>query len=70
MVEALKQCGDDLSRENILRQATSIRDFHAPLLLAGININTSSDNFRPIRQLQFRQFNGEAWEFLRQVLND
>jgi branched-chain amino acid transport system substrate-binding protein len=70
MVQALKQCGDDLSRENIARQAANIKDFHPLGLLAGINNNTSPDNFRPIRQLQLRRFNGEAWERLGDVLSD
>ena len=70
MVQALRQCGDDLSRENIMRQAANIKNFHAPLLLVGVDVNTSRDNFRPIRQLQFRYFNGETWEFLGEVLSD
>ena len=69
MAHVLEECGNDLSRENIMRQAANIRDFHAPLLLPGVNINTSSDNFSPIRQLQLRQFNGETWELLGEVLS-
>jgi branched-chain amino acid transport system substrate-binding protein len=46
LVHVLKQCGDDLSRENIMRQAGNINDFELPLLLPGIKVNTSPDNFR------------------------
>ena len=48
MVQVLKQCGDDLSRESIMRQATNLKDFELPMLLPGIKINTSPDNYFPI----------------------
>ena len=50
MVQVLKQCGDDLSRENIMKQAANLKDLELPMLLPGIKINTSPDNFSPIRQ--------------------
>ena len=62
MTHVLKQCGDDLSRENILRQATNIKDFELPMGLPGTKINTSPENYFPIRQMQLSQFNGENWE--------
>jgi branched-chain amino acid transport system substrate-binding protein len=62
MVHVLEQCGDDLSRENILRQTLNIKDLELPMLLPGIKINTSPDNYYPIRQLQLSRFNGEVWE--------
>jgi branched-chain amino acid transport system substrate-binding protein len=62
MVHVLEQCGDDLSRENILRQALAIKDLELPMLLPGIKINTSPDNYFLIRQLQLARFNGELWE--------
>ena len=52
MVQVLKQCGNDLSRENIMSQAANLKDFGAPMLLPGIMINTSPTNYRPIRQMQ------------------
>jgi branched-chain amino acid transport system substrate-binding protein len=52
----------DLSRENILRQALNIKDLELPMLLPGIKINTSPDNYYPIRQLQLARFTGEVWE--------
>ena len=62
MVQVLKQCGDDLSRENIMRQAANLKDLELPMLLPGIKVNTSPDNFSPIRQMQLATFNGESWE--------
>ena len=62
LVHVLEQCGDDLSRENIMRQATNIKDLELPLLLPGIKINTSPDNYFTIRQMQLAQFNGASWK--------
>jgi branched-chain amino acid transport system substrate-binding protein len=62
MVHVLEQCGNDLSRENILRQALAIKDLELPMLLPGIKINTSPDNYFLIRQMQLARFNGEIWE--------
>ena len=58
----LKACGDDLSTENILKQAYSIRDLELPMLLPGIRINTSPTDHVPVDQMQFMQFNGKSWE--------
>ena len=62
MVHVLEQCGDDLSRENILRQALAIKDLELPMLSPGVKINTSPDNYFLIQQLQLARFNGEMWE--------
>jgi ABC-type branched-subunit amino acid transport system substrate-binding protein len=70
MVHVLEQCGDDLSRENILRQALAIKDLELPMLLPGIRINTSPDNYYPIRQMQLFRFNGEHWEPFGDVIGD
>ncbi len=70
VVQVLKQCGDDLSRENIMRQAANLKDFHAPLLYPGITINTSPMNYSPIRQLQLQTFNGEGWEPIGDLMTD
>jgi branched-chain amino acid transport system substrate-binding protein len=70
MVQVLKQCGDDLSRENIMRQATNLKDFELPMLLPGIKINTSPDNYFPIRQMQLVRFNGENWELFGDLMSD
>jgi branched-chain amino acid transport system substrate-binding protein len=68
MVQVLKQCGNDLSRENIMRQAANIKDLELPMLLPGMKINTSPDNFAPIRQEQLARFNGESWSLFGDVL--
>ena len=69
MVQVLKQCGDDLSRDNIMRQAANLKDIELPMLLPGIKINTSPDNSSPIRQLQLATFNGASWEQFGDVLS-
>jgi branched-chain amino acid transport system substrate-binding protein len=61
LVHVLKQCGNDLSRENIMRQAASIKDLTVPMLLPGIKINTSPTDFAPIEQEQLAKFDGERW---------
>ena len=60
-VQMLKQCGDDLSRENVMRQAASLHNLELPMLLPGIAINTSPTNFAPIKQAQMRRFDGERY---------
>ena len=56
VVQVLKQCGEDLSRDNIMRQAANLKAFHPPMLFPGITIDTSPDNFRPIRRPQLASF--------------
>jgi branched-chain amino acid transport system substrate-binding protein len=58
----LKACGDDLSTENILRQAFAIRDLELPMLLPGIKVNTSSVDHVPVDQMQLMRFNGKTWD--------
>ena len=60
----LKACGDDLSTENILKQAYSIKDLELPMLLPGIKVNTSATDHVPVDQMQFMRFNGKTWERL------
>ena len=60
-VQMLKQCGDDLTRENVMKQAASLHDLELPMLIPGIAINTSATNFAPIRQAQMRRFDGERY---------
>jgi branched-chain amino acid transport system substrate-binding protein len=69
LVEVLRQCGDDLSRESIMRQAANIKDLELPMLLPGIKVNTAPDNFYPIRQMQLTTFNGESWKLFGDLLN-
>ena len=61
MTQVLKQCGNDLSRENIMKQAANIKDFELPILLPGIKINTSPTDHAPIEQEQLAKFDGERW---------
>ncbi|MFC0283283.1 ABC transporter substrate-binding protein [Camelimonas abortus] len=67
--QVLRQCGDDFSRENIMRQAASLRDFRPGLLLPGIVINTAPDDHYPIEQLQLIRFNGESYERFGPVID-
>jgi branched-chain amino acid transport system substrate-binding protein len=68
MIQVLKQCGADLSRDNVMKQAANLKSFELPMLLPGIKINTSPDNFSPIRQEALASFNGESWEQFGEVL--
>jgi branched-chain amino acid transport system substrate-binding protein len=61
MAHVLKQCGKDLSRANLMKQAASIKDLSLPMLLPGIKINTSATDFYPIEQEQLAKFDGERW---------
>jgi ABC-type branched-subunit amino acid transport system substrate-binding protein len=58
----LKACGDDLSTENILKQAYAIKDLELPMLLPGIKVNTSPTDHVPVDQMQFMRFNGKTWD--------
>jgi branched-chain amino acid transport system substrate-binding protein len=69
MVHVLKQCGDNLTRENIMKQAANIKDFRPEMLLPGIKINTSPTDFAPIDQLQMMRFKGEKWEMFGDVIS-
>ncbi|MBV9654300.1 MAG: ABC transporter substrate-binding protein [Acetobacteraceae bacterium] len=66
--QVLEQCGDDLSRENIMRQAGNLHDLEIPVLLPGIKVNTSPANFHPIRQMQLARWTGTSWERFGDVL--
>jgi len=61
LVQVLKQCGDDLTRENVMRQAANLKDLEIPTLLPGIRINTSPTDFYPIEQVQLIRFDGKTW---------
>jgi len=62
LVEVLTRCGDNLTRDNVMKQAESLKDFAPDTLLPGIRINTSPTNFAPINQLQMMRFKGQRWE--------
>ena len=69
MVQVLTQCGGDLSRENIMKQATSLKDYRASIVLPGIEINTGPRDFRPIKQMRLVQFDGDAWQPIGDVID-
>jgi ABC-type branched-subunit amino acid transport system substrate-binding protein len=69
LVEVLKKCGDNLTRENVMKQAASLKDFRTEVLLPGIKINTSSTDFAPISQLQLMRFKGDKWELFGEVIS-
>jgi branched-chain amino acid transport system substrate-binding protein len=68
LVQILKQCGDDLSRENVMRQATNLKDFVPPMLLPGSKINTSKDDYTVIRNMQMMRFDGKHWKLFGDLL--
>jgi branched-chain amino acid transport system substrate-binding protein len=68
MVQVLRQCGDELTRENVMRQAAHLRDFELGLLLPGIKINTSPTDYFPVEQMQMSRFNGEYGELFGPVI--
>jgi len=61
MTEVLRNCGNDLSRENIMRQAANIHDLELPSLLPGIKLNTSPTDFHPMKQMQLQRWDGKTW---------
>jgi ABC-type branched-subunit amino acid transport system substrate-binding protein len=69
MVQVLKQCGDDLTRENIMKQAANLKNFRSEVLLPGVMINTGPADFAPISQLQLMRFKGEKWELFGDVVS-
>jgi branched-chain amino acid transport system substrate-binding protein len=69
LVHVLKQCGNDLSRENVMRQAANIKDLPLPMLLPGIKINTSPTDFAPIEQEQLAKFDGERWVLFGEIFD-
>ena len=69
MVKVLQMCGDDLTRDNIMKQAAQMKDFAPDTLLPGIKINTAPDNFAPIEQLQMMRFKGRKWELFGDIIS-
>jgi len=61
LVYVLKQCGDNLTRESIMAQATALKNVELPMLLPGVKINTSPTEYRTIRQLRLQRFDGKQW---------
>ncbi len=68
LVQVLKQCGDDLTRENVMKQAANLKNLELSMLLPGFTINTSSNDFAPIKQMQMQRFNGASWELFGPII--
>src|ERR1700676_451874 len=69
MVKVLERCGDNLTRENVMKQAASLKDFAPDTLLPGVKINTSATDFAPIKQLEMMRFKGEKWELFGDIIS-
>ena len=69
LVQVLKQCGDDLTRANLMKQAASLSDLELPMLLPGIKVNTSPTDFYPVKQMQMVRFDGERWVLFGPVMS-
>ena len=70
MVQVLKQCGDELTRENVLKQATNLHNVELDLLLPGMSVSTSPTDYRVNKQMQMVKFDGEHWELFGPILED
>jgi branched-chain amino acid transport system substrate-binding protein len=68
MVQVLKQCGNDLSRDNVMKQAANLKNFDVPTLLPGIAINTSPTDYYPIEQMQLQKWDGKTWILFGDVI--
>jgi branched-chain amino acid transport system substrate-binding protein len=69
MVKVLEMCGDNLTRENVMKQAASLKNFAPDTLLPGITINTSPSDFAPIKQLKMERLKGEKWELFGEIIS-
>jgi branched-chain amino acid transport system substrate-binding protein len=69
VLAVLKACGDNLTRENIMKQAASIHDLKLPMLLPGIVVSTSATDFAPIKQMQLMKFDGATWQLFGEVIS-
>ncbi|MBW7972309.1 ABC transporter substrate-binding protein [Bradyrhizobium sp. BR 10289] len=70
LAHVLQQCGDNLTRENVMKQAASLKDVTGDIALPGIKANTSPTDYRVNKQLQMMKFNGERWELFGPILED
>ena len=68
MVQVLRQCGEDLTRENLMRQAAGLKDLELPLAMPGVRLNTSATDYYPIEQFQMTRFDGERWVKFGEVI--
>jgi branched-chain amino acid transport system substrate-binding protein len=69
LTKVLEQCGKDLSRENLMKQAANLKDLRVPMLLPGILINTGPDDFRPVEQMQMARFEGDRYVRFGEIIS-
>jgi branched-chain amino acid transport system substrate-binding protein len=69
LAKVLQMCGDDLTRDNVMKQASHLKDVELDTLLPGIKVNTSLTNFAPIEQLRMMRFKGKTWELFGDVIS-
>lgn len=69
LVQVLKQCGDDLTRANVMKQAASLKDLELGMLLPGIKVTTGAKDFFPIEQMQLAKFNGKGWDLFGEIIS-
>ncbi len=69
MAETLRRCGDNLTRANIMKQATGFQKFRVPMLLPGITVSTSPTDYYPIQAVQLQRFKGQSWELFGEILS-
>jgi branched-chain amino acid transport system substrate-binding protein len=70
MIAVLRACGNSLTRENLMKQAASIHDLQLPMLLPGIIVSTSANDFAPIKQMQLQKFDGTTWQLFGEVISE
>jgi len=68
VVQVLKQCADNLTRENVMKQAANLKEFDTGIGLPGIRLNTSPNNFAPNKAIQLMRFDGKTWVFFGDVM--
>jgi hypothetical protein len=69
MVQVLKQCGDDLTRENVMRQAANLNHFHPAMLIDGVDLTTGPANYEPMRKLRMVRFDGERFTYFGEIID-
>jgi branched-chain amino acid transport system substrate-binding protein len=69
LAQVLKQCGDNLTRENVMKQTANLKNFELDMLLPGIKVNTSPTDYFPLEELQMRRFSGERWESFGEIIS-
>jgi branched-chain amino acid transport system substrate-binding protein len=69
MVAVLRASGDNLTRENVMKQAANLHDLALPMLLPGVTLSTSATDFAPIKQMQLMKFDGTAWKLFGELIS-